>query len=82
MTIFMECNRQLAELEHIPLHLFLTLLFVPPNGSIDCTESISSRKYPEYEGYQNRVSRFIPYFQIQNQTDCNHHALLIKVKSL
>ena len=42
--------------------LFLTLLFVPPNGSIDCTESISSRKYPEYEGYQRRVSRFIPWF--------------------
>ena len=26
--------------------VFLTLLFVPPNASIDCTESISSRKYP------------------------------------
>ena len=24
---------------------FLTLLFVPPNGSIDCTEALSSRKY-------------------------------------
>ena len=62
--------------------LFLTLLFVPPNGSIDCTESISSRKYPEYAGYQMRVSRLYHGFQIQNQTDCNHHALLIKVKVL
>ena len=86
--------------------VFLTLLFVPPNGSIDCklwnfmtdwllflkfmrinfckeigrkimhntrfsnlfylihlgTESISSKKYPEYADYQKRVNRFIPWF--------------------
>jgi len=30
---------------------FLTLLFVPPNGSIDVTESLSSRKYKDYPKY-------------------------------
>ena len=42
--------------------VFLTLLFVPPNGSIDCTESISSKKYSAYADYQKRVSRFFPWF--------------------
>jgi steroid 5-alpha reductase family enzyme len=37
----------------------LTLLF---QGSIRFTESISAGKYPEYAGYQRRVSGFLPWF--------------------
>jgi steroid 5-alpha reductase family enzyme len=37
--------------------LLLVLLFM---GSTQLTESISSRKYPDYKRYQQRVPRFIP----------------------
>lgn len=37
--------------------LLLMLLF---HGSTDFTESISRRKYPEYEAYRRQVPRFIP----------------------
>ena len=39
---------------------FLTCLFVLPHASLDVTEALSSRKYPEYAAYQNSVSRFMP----------------------
>ena len=39
---------------------FLTLLFVLPHASLDVTEMLSSRKYPQYAAYQRRVSRFFP----------------------
>ena len=42
--------------------VMLTLLFVPPGASLDTTEALSSRKYPEYKQYQQRVSRFVPWF--------------------
>ena len=42
--------------------VWLTVLFVPPRGSLDMTESISSRKYSKYESYQEKVSRFFPWF--------------------
>ena len=42
--------------------VFLTLLFLPPGGSIDVTESLSSRKYPKFSEYQKRVSRFYPWW--------------------
>jgi steroid 5-alpha reductase family enzyme len=37
--------------------LLLVLLFL---GSSDFSEKISAGKYPDYEGYQKRVPRFIP----------------------
>lgn len=40
--------------------VFLTCLFVLPQASLDVTETLSSRKYPEYAAYQARVSRFVP----------------------
>jgi len=40
--------------------LLLVLLFL---GSSDFSEKISAGKYPEYEGYQKRVPRFIPWFR-------------------
>merc|ERR1712100_1003323 len=42
--------------------LFLTGLFVPPGASLDVTEKLSLAKYPHYAEYQQRVSRFIPWF--------------------
>ena len=42
--------------------IFLTLLFLPPGASLDVTEALSSQKYPGYEDYQHRVSRFVPWF--------------------
>ena len=42
--------------------VMLALLFVPPGASLDTTEALSSRKYPEYQQYQQRVSRFVPWF--------------------
>eukprot|EP01065_Artemidia_motanka_P012250 TRINITY_DN1672_c0_g1_i1.p1 TRINITY_DN1672_c0_g1~~TRINITY_DN1672_c0_g1_i1.p1 ORF type:complete len:367 (+),score=84.74 TRINITY_DN1672_c0_g1_i1:142-1101(+) len=42
--------------------VFLTGLFVPPGASLDVTEMLSSAKYPQYAEYQNRVSRFVPWF--------------------
>lgn len=42
--------------------LFLTGLFVPPGASLDVTEKLSSAKYPAYKEYQQRVSRFVPWF--------------------
>lgn len=42
--------------------LFLTGLFVPPGASLDVTEQLSKAKYPLYGEYQERVSRFIPWF--------------------
>ena len=42
--------------------VFLSLLFVPPGASLDTTEMLSSAKYPKYRDYQQRVSRFIPWF--------------------
>ena len=42
--------------------VFLTGLFVPPGASLDVTESLSSRKYPKYAGYQSEVSRFVPWW--------------------
>jgi len=42
--------------------LFLTGLFLPPGASLDVTEAISSSKYPAYAEYQQRVSRFFPWF--------------------
>jgi steroid 5-alpha reductase family enzyme len=48
---------------------FLTLLFVPPGGSIDVTEALSSRKYPAYAAYQKRVSCFFPWpMQLQQKS--------------
>ena len=41
---------------------WLTVLFVPPRASLDVTESISSRKYINYPRYQQKVSRFLPWF--------------------
>mmetsp|Transcript_25253 Transcript_25253/g.86614 ORF Transcript_25253/g.86614 Transcript_25253/m.86614 type:complete len:494 (-) Transcript_25253:103-1584(-) len=49
--------------------LYLTLLFVPPGASIDVTEHLAQRKYEHYAGYQQRVSRFVPWFPAQ-QGDC------------
>jgi len=42
--------------------VFLAGLFVPPGASLDVTEALSSRKYPAYAEYQQRVSRFFPWF--------------------
>ncbi|EOD25086.1 hypothetical protein EMIHUDRAFT_206176 [Emiliania huxleyi CCMP1516] len=39
---------------------FLTCLFVLPHASLDVTEVLSSRKYPQYAEYQATVSRFFP----------------------
>ena len=41
--------------------VFLTGLFCLPGASLDVTEALSSRKYPAYERYQERVSRFFPW---------------------
>jgi len=48
--------------------MFLTLLFVPPGASLDLTEYLSSRKYPNYHEYQKRTSRFFPWFPAQGET--------------
>ena len=42
--------------------VMLTILFVPPGASLDMTETLSSRKYAAYADYQQRVSRFVPWF--------------------
>jgi len=42
--------------------LFLNVLFLPPQASLDVTEALSSRKYKAYGDYQARVSRCIPWF--------------------
>ena len=42
--------------------LFLNILFLPPQASLDVTETLSSRKYKAYAEYQQRVSRCIPWF--------------------
>lgn len=42
--------------------VFLTCMFVVPQGSLDVTEALSSRKYASYPEYQQRVSRFFPWF--------------------
>ncbi|EOD07899.1 hypothetical protein EMIHUDRAFT_217878 [Emiliania huxleyi CCMP1516] len=39
---------------------FLTCLFVLPHASLDVTEVLPSRKYPQYAEYQATVSRFFP----------------------
>ena len=41
---------------------FLNILFLPPQASLDVTETLSSRKYPLYADYQARVSRFFLWF--------------------
>lgn len=47
--------------------VFLTVLFVPKGASIDMTESLSSQKYPAYAEYQQRVSRFVPWFPAEGK---------------
>jgi len=42
--------------------ILLTVLFVPPKASLDTTEGLSSRKYPEYKEYQKTTARFVPWF--------------------
>ena len=42
--------------------VFLTMLFLPPQASLDVTEALSSRKYKAYPEYQQRVSRCIPWW--------------------
>jgi len=42
--------------------VFLNILFLPPQASLDVTETLSSKKYKGYADYQNRVSRIIPWF--------------------
>eukprot|EP00928_Gymnodinium_smaydae_P082644 TRINITY_DN65965_c0_g1_i1.p1 TRINITY_DN65965_c0_g1~~TRINITY_DN65965_c0_g1_i1.p1 ORF type:complete len:341 (+),score=14.18 TRINITY_DN65965_c0_g1_i1:47-1069(+) len=42
--------------------VFLCGLFLPPGASVDVTESISLTKYSSYPEYQQRVSRFVPWF--------------------
>jgi steroid 5-alpha reductase family enzyme len=46
--------------------LLLTLLFV---GSTRFTESITRSKYPEYAGYQERVSAVVPWFPRRARTE-------------
>jgi steroid 5-alpha reductase family enzyme len=41
--------------------VFLSMLFLVPQGSLDVTEMLSSSKYPAYAEYQRRVSRFVPW---------------------
>jgi steroid 5-alpha reductase family enzyme len=41
--------------------ILLVILF---KGSSDFSEEISSRKYPEYKNYQNKVPRFVPFSKI------------------
>ncbi|CAK0858679.1 unnamed protein product [Prorocentrum cordatum] len=41
--------------------VFLSMLFLVPQGSLDVTEMLSSSKYPAYAEYQLRVSRFVPW---------------------
>ena len=40
--------------------IFFACLFVLPHASLDTTEALSSRKYPNFPDYQRRVSRFFP----------------------
>ena len=42
--------------------LFLNMLFLPPQASLDVTEALSSRKYKGYADYQARVSRCVPWW--------------------
>ena len=48
--------------------ILLTVLFVVPDGSLDLTEAISSRKYPLFAEYQRRVSKFYPWFPVAATT--------------
>mmetsp|Transcript_89847 Transcript_89847/g.159836 ORF Transcript_89847/g.159836 Transcript_89847/m.159836 type:complete len:339 (+) Transcript_89847:50-1066(+) len=40
--------------------IFLSGLFILPGASLDITEALSSRKYPDFKDYQRRVSKFVP----------------------
>eukprot|EP00933_Yihiella_yeosuensis_P076472 TRINITY_DN8625_c1_g1_i1.p1 TRINITY_DN8625_c1_g1~~TRINITY_DN8625_c1_g1_i1.p1 ORF type:complete len:363 (+),score=39.75 TRINITY_DN8625_c1_g1_i1:84-1091(+) len=40
--------------------IYLTGLFCAPGASMDVTEALSQAKYPEYQEYQKRVSKFFP----------------------
>eukprot|EP00940_MAST-03C_sp_MAST-3C-sp2_P001677 g1677.t1 len=42
--------------------IYLTVLFVAPGASLDFAEALSSQKYREYAIYQQKVSRFFPWF--------------------
>eukprot|EP00003_Mantamonas_plastica_P014686 TRINITY_DN2536_c0_g1_i1.p1 TRINITY_DN2536_c0_g1~~TRINITY_DN2536_c0_g1_i1.p1 ORF type:complete len:383 (-),score=67.81 TRINITY_DN2536_c0_g1_i1:13-1140(-) len=42
--------------------VFLSMLFVFPQASIDVAENLSAAKYKQYAAYQRSVSRIIPWF--------------------
>ncbi|NBS60916.1 MAG: DUF1295 domain-containing protein, partial [Microbacteriaceae bacterium] len=55
-----------SEWQYILGAVVLTALFL---GSARFTEKISLSKYPDYAGYQARVSMMIPWFAKGNQSE-------------
>lgn len=53
--------RQLVNWSVVPV-IYLSLLFLAPGASLDFAEALSSQKYAGYKTYQQRVSRFFPWF--------------------